>query len=363
MEIVNIGDWGLNIPKTNFHLIAGPCSAETRAQVLQSCEGAAKSGAHILRAGVWKPRTRPGSFQGVGVEGLPWIKEAGEFTSLPVTVEVAHPAHVEAALKHEVDILWIGARSSANPFTVQEIANALKGVDVPIFIKNPVNPDLELWIGAIERLHHAGLKKIALIFRGVSVYKSAPFRNAPMWQIPIELRRRYPQFEILCDPSHIAGRRELLQALSQKALDLDFNGLMIETHINPDEALSDAAQQLTPSALKMLLDKLVHRSPESDDPDFIANLEALRYDIDRLDSEVIELLSKRMEVSQEIGRYKKQTGVTIFQLERWSELFNQRVTTAIQTGLSTAFAREFIQSIHNESIRQQMHIVEDEELE
>jgi chorismate mutase len=361
MDIIQSKDWGLGHFNGNGLLIAGPCSAESREQVLESCRGAAAQGAHILRAGIWKPRTRPGSFQGVGRVGLPWIVEAGKTYNRPVCVEVANGKHVEEALESGVDVLWVGARSTANPFTVQDIADALKGTDIPLLIKNPVNPDLELWLGAIERFYQAGIRKMALIFRGFSVYNPGIYRNRPMWQIPIELRRRYPQFEIICDPSHIAGKRELLHLVAQKAIDLDFDGFMIETHINPDAALSDARQQLTPQGLQELLNSLVRRKPATDDPDFLANLEALRYDIDRLDHEVIELLAKRMEVAQEIGKYKKTTNVTIFQLDRWSDLFNERIKAALEAGLSLDFAQEFIQDIHNESIRQQMIVMGDEE--
>lgn len=359
MEIIGIKDWEVVDWKGEVpFLIAGPCSAETPGQVLGSCEGAAARGAHLLRAGIWKPRTRPGSFQGVGKQGLPWLMEARARTGRPVTVEVASGQHVEVAMKAGVDVLWIGARSSANPFTVQEIADALRGVDVPVLVKNPVNPDLELWIGAVERIYQAGIKRIALIHRGFSTYKSAPYRNAPMWQIPIEMRRRHPELEIICDPSHICGSRHLLSEVSQQALDLDFDGLMIETHIHPGEAWSDAAQQVTPDGLAQLLKQLITRYSDSSDPDFMANLEALRYDIDRLDHEIIDLLAKRMMVSSEIGKYKKQKDVTILQLNRWSKIFDSRVKYTISTGLSPEFASNFIQSIHNESIRQQMKVME-----
>jgi chorismate mutase len=357
MKIIQIKNWGLNIPDQRPILISGPCSAETEDQVLQSCSGAAKQGASILRAGIWKPRTRPDSFEGVGDIGLPWIKAAGTKTNLPVAIEVANTKHVDLALKAGIDIFWVGARTSVNPFTVQEIAEALRGVDIPVLIKNPVNPDLELWIGAIERFYKVGINKIAAIHRGFSVYKPKPYRNLPMWEIPIELRRRIPNLEIICDPSHICGKRSLLQDISQKALDLEFDGLMIECHIDPEHALSDAAQQLTPNDLGSMLNNLIRRKPVGDNPSFLANLEALRLDIDNIDSEVIELIAKRMEVVNEIGKYKKENGVTILQMNRWTELFDSRVMKTIEAGLSKEFAHAFIQCIHNESIREQTEVM------
>ena len=358
MEVTAVKDWGVvDWSGKKPLLIAGPCSAETPEQVLQSCVGAAQQGAHILRAGIWKPRTRPGTFQGVGKDGLAWLMEASIQTGLPAAVEVASPRHVEQALAAGIQILWIGARSTANPFTVQEIADALRDTDVPVFVKNPVNPDLDLWIGAMERILDAGISRLAAVHRGFSTYKSAPYRNAPMWQIPIELRRRYPDINMICDPSHICGKRELLAEVAQMALNLDFDGLMIETHPHPDEAWSDAAQQVTPAQLGTLLAPLVARQQESSDPEFLANLEALRYDIDRLDHDIIDLLARRMMVSMEIGKYKKRQDVTILQVNRWSKIFDSRVRSTIDAGLSREFATEFIQSIHNESIRQQLKVM------
>jgi chorismate mutase len=357
MEITQIEQWGLEIPSRKPLIISGPCSAETEEQVMQSCLGAAECGASILRAGIWKPRTRPDSFEGIGAPALPWIKAASLETGLPVCIEVATPTHVEKALKAKIDILWIGARTSVNPFAVQELAGALQGVDIPVMIKNPVNPDLELWIGAIERLYKAGLHKICAIHRGFSVYKSKPYRNLPMWEIPIELRRRIPSLQIICDPSHICGKRDLILDISQKALDLEFDGLMIESHISPEHALSDAAQQLSPADLGEMLNQLVLRDPVPDNPGFLANLEALRVDIDNLDREVIQLLAKRMEVVQEIGKYKKENGVTILQMNRWARIFKSRVDATIEAGLSETFAQAFIQCIHNESIYQQTEVM------
>lgn len=353
MQPIPIRNWGWTIHPDEHILIAGPCSAETEEQTLKSCLGAAEQGAHILRAGIWKPRTRPDAFPGVGEEALPWIVEAGKHTGKPVTIEVASARHVELALKAGVDILWIGARSTANPFTVQEIADVLRGVDVPVFIKNPVNPDLDLWIGALERIALSGVSRLAAIFRGFSVYKPGIYRNAPMWELPIELRRQLPTLDIIVDPSHITGNRSLIGYVAQHAIDLDFNGFMIETHILPEQAWSDAAQQLTPADLGRIMKSLVHRRPSVDDPEFLANLEALRYDIDNLDQEIIRTLGQRMEVSREIGYFKRDNEVTILQMNRWSNIFESRVQTALKAGLSETFARDLIQAIHNESIRQQ----------
>lgn len=357
MDTVPVRSWGWPIPPDELILIAGPCSAETAEQTLASCEGAAAAGAHILRAGVWKPRTRPEAFSGMGEQALPWVVEAGRATGLPVSIEVASAHHVEKALEAGVDILWVGARSTANPFTVQEIADALQGTDVPVFVKNPVNPDLELWIGALERLHRAGIRRMATIFRGFSVYKPGVYRNAPMWELPIELRRRFPALDTLCDPSHIAGRRDLIAGIAQHAIDLDFNGFMIETHCDPDHAWSDAAQQLTPAGLSLTLAGLQRRRANVDDPEFLANLEALRYDIDQLDEEIIGLLAQRMEVSREIGLYKRLRDVTILQADRWASIYDSRIQAILHAGLSESFACDLVQAIHNESIRQQESVM------
>lgn len=363
MNLVPIRSWGWTIPDNALILVAGPCSAETQAQTMAACVGAAEQGAQILRAGIWKPRTRPDAFRGVGEAGLPWIVDAGRATGLPVSVEVASALHVELALKAGVDILWIGARSTANPFTVQEIADALQGVDVPVFVKNPVNPDLDLWIGALERLSLSGIQRMAAIFRGFSVYKPGIYRNAPMWELPIELRRRLPDLDILVDPSHIAGKRELVADIAQHGLDLDFKGFMIETHPNPDQALSDAAQQLTGDQLGKMLKGFRKCSSSIDDPVFLANLEALRYDIDALDDEIIKLVGHRMRISREIGAHKRDQGVTILQMNRWTTLFNSRIQSALQTGLGEEFARDLVQAIHNESIRQQGRIMNEADVE
>ena len=361
MNFINIKDWGLGIDFQRPYLIAGPCSAETSEQVMQSCVGAASQGACMLRAGIWKPRTRPNSFEGVGQKGLPWIKAAGEQTQRPITVEVANKTHVKEALAAGVDVLWIGARTTVNPFAVQEIANALQGVDIPVMIKNPVNPDVDLWMGAVERFYQAGIRKMAVIHRGFSVSRSAPYRNLPMWEIPIELGRRLPQLEIICDPSHICGNRELIPSVSQKAMDLNFAGLMIETHIQPDQAWSDARQQLQPAALGALMKKLILRNSANNDKHFLAQLETLRIDIDQLDHEMISLMGKRMDIVKTIGQLKKENGVTILQMNRWVKIFDSRVAATMEEGLSDDFAQAFIQCLHNESIQQQTQIMNAEE--
>lgn len=359
MDIINIKNWGWkHLKNVQPIVISGPCSAETKEQVLQTATAVAKAGAQILRAGIWKPRTRPNSFEGVGAEALSWLTMAGRLTSLPVCVEVANAKHVELALKAGIDILWIGARTSVNPFAVQEIADALKGVDVPVMIKNPVNPDLELWIGAIERIYQAGIHKLAAIHRGFSVYNSPKYRNKPEWEIPIELKRRIPGLEIICDPSHIAGKRALIYDISQEAMDLNFDGLMIESHINPDGAWSDAQQQLKPSQLQETLGNLVYRKEHSSDPIFNSQLDELRSEIDAIDFAFLDFLAQRMEVVRSIGEYKKDNNISILQMERWSEIYKTRTTKATELKISKAFVEQLINAIHQESIQQQKQIME-----
>ncbi|MBP7184294.1 MAG: bifunctional 3-deoxy-7-phosphoheptulonate synthase/chorismate mutase type II [Saprospiraceae bacterium] len=358
-QLKNIKDWGLTITNSDPFLIAGPCSAETKEQVLMSCQGAKMAGASILRAGVWKPRTRPHAFEGVGEAALEWLKEAKEIYDLPVMIEVANARHIELAMNNGIDMFWIGARTTVNPFSVQEIADSLSGTDVPVFVKNPVNPDLELWIGAFERLNKAGISKLAGIFRGFSVSKSAPYRNMPLWDYPIELKRRIPNIEILCDPSHICGNRNMLLSVAQNAMDLLFDGLMIETHNNPSQAWSDANQQINGEELKQLMNDLVIRNEYTHDPEIMANISALRYDIDNLDAEILELMAKRMEVSREIAQYKRQANMSVFQFNRWLELFEKRMELSSEFGLSADFASELIRTIHNESIKQQSNIIND----
>ena len=334
-------------------VIAGPCSAETEEQVLETAKQLAAQGIKIFRAGIWKPRTKPGGFEGVGTVGLPWLKRVKEETGMYVATEVANQYHVFEALKYGVDILWIGARTAANPFSMQEIADALKGVDIPIFIKNPVNPDLELWIGAVERIYNAGIRKIGVIHRGFSAYDKRIYRNLPQWHIPIELRRRFPNLPIICDPSHIGGKRDLIAPLSQQAMDLGFDGLIIESHCNPDNAWSDASQQVKPDVLAYILDMLIVRETSQS----TENLNELRRQIDELDNQLLDLLAKRMRVSREIGQYKKEHDMPVLQTARYDEILSKRVSQAQDMDMDGEFMKTILAAIHEESIRQQMVII------
>jgi chorismate mutase len=318
---------------------------------------AATKKVHALRAGIWKPRTRPGQFEGAGAEGLKWLVMAKQETGLPITTEVATAAHVDACLKAGVDILWVGARTTVNPFSVQEIADALRGVDVPVMVKNPVNPDLELWIGAIERLSQAGIKKITAIHRGFSSFEKGPFRNAPMWDLAIELKTRIPGLEMICDPSHISGNRELIAMVSQKALDLDMAGLMIESHLNPDAAWSDAKQQVTPAALVKIIEGLVVRTVSSDNKAFKDTLGLLRDQIDHIDDEIMQKMANRMKVSEKIGQYKKDNNVTILQVNRWEEIIQTRVALGKAMGLDEGLTRDLLRLVHHESIQVQTKVM------
>ena len=354
MELESILLPGIN-PKRPI-VIAGPCSAESEEQVLETAKGLASKGIKIFRAGIWKPRTKPGGFEGIGVIGLPWLKRIKEETGMYVTTEVATKDHVFEALKAGVDLLWIGARTSANPFAVQEIADALKGVDIPVLIKNPVNPDLELWIGAFQRLYNAGIHRLGAIHRGFSSYDKKIYRNLPLWHIPIELRRRMPNLPIFCDPSHIGGKRELIAPLCQQAMDLNFDGLMIESHRDPDAAWSDAFQQITPDVLDYVLNLLVIR----DSTQSTESLAELRRQIDGIDEQILELLAKRMRVSREIGVYKKEHNMPILQSPRYSEILENRSDMGKQMDLNPDFIREMLKEIHEESVRQQMIIMNEE---
>lgn len=338
-------------------LIAGPCSAESPEQLLTVARALKEMGISIMRAGIWKPRTRPNSFEGMGETALKWISEVKQETGLAFATEVANPAHVELALKAGMDILWIGARTTVNPFSVQEIADALKDTDKIVLVKNPINPDLSLWIGALERLHRAGIKKLGAIHRGFSSFQKSRFRNQPLWQIPLELKTLHPDIPLIGDPSHIAGTRDLIFEVSQKALDLDYDGLMIETHPDPDKALSDAQQQVTPAVLKEILSQLRVSERSSSNALFINHLEALREKIDHIDQELIETLSTRMKMIEKIGDYKKDNHVTVFQLERWNEIMQTRPEWAKLALLSPDFIRELYKIIHDESIRIQTEIM------
>lgn len=334
-------------------VIAGPCSAETEEQVMDTAKQLAAKGQKIFRAGIWKPRTKPGGFEGIGVEGLSWLKEVKKETGMYVSTEVATAKHVYECLKAGIDILWIGARTTANPFAVQEIADALKGVDIPVLVKNPVNPDLELWIGALERINNAGLKRLGAIHRGFSSYDKNIYRNLPQWHIPIELRRRMPELPIFCDPSHIGGKRELVASLSQQAMDLNFDGLIIESHCNPDKAWSDASQQITPDVLDYILNLLVIRT----ETQTTENLSQLRKQIDECDDNIIQELAKRMRVAREIGTYKKEHNITVLQSGRYSEILEKRGLQGEQCEMSAEFMKKIFEAIHEESVRQQMEII------
>ena len=335
-------------------VIAGPCSAETEEQVMETAAQLAKQGIKIFRAGVWKPRTKPGGFEGVGKAALPWLKRVKQEYGMYTAVEVANANHVYEAIKAGIDMLWIGARTSANPFSVQEIADALEGTDIPMLIKNPVNPDVDLWIGAIERIYNAGIRRIGAIHRGFSSFDKKLYRNLPQWHLPIELHRQLPTLPILCDPSHIGGKRELIAPLSQQAMDLNFDGLIVETHCNPDKAWSDAAQQITPEVLELVLDSIVIRDVKQS----TENLTQLRKQIDILDDDLLELMAKRMRVSKEIGLYKKEHNMPILQAKRYEEILEKRIKEAVKMDMSDEFMKTVLIAIHEESVRQQMKVME-----
>ncbi len=337
-------------------IIAGPCSAETEKQVMDTASLLVKKGVKIFRAGIWKPRTKPGGFEGVGTIGLPWLQRVQQELGMLISTEVATPKHVEAALEAGVDILWVGARTVANPFAVQELADSLRGVDIPVLVKNPVNPDLELWVGALERINGAGVKRMAVIHRGFSSYDKRIYRNLPMWHIPIELHRRFPNLPMFGDPSHIGGARELIAPLCQQAMDLGFDGLLIESHCNPDAAWSDAKQQVTPDVLDFILDKLIIRSSTQS----TESLEALRRQIDEIDNAFIELLAKRMRLSREIGQYKREHAMTVVQTGRYSEILDKRGAQGVLCGMSGDFMRTVFEAIHEESVRQQIDVMNKE---
>ena len=345
----------LNLPSDSKRpfVIAGPCSAETEEQVMETAKELAIKGCHMFRAGVWKPRTKPGGFEGHGEPALAWMAEVKKETGMLIGTEVATPEHVELAMKYGLDMLWIGARTSANPFAMQQLADAMKGLEVPVLVRNPVNPDLELWIGAMERINQAGVKKMAAIHRGFSSFDKSMYRNAPMWQIPIELRRRIPNLPIVCDPSHMGGKRELIAPLSQQALDLGFDGLMIESHCDPDKAWSDAKQQVTPEVCDYIVGMLVAR----DNTFTTENIKLLRQQIDNIDNELVELLAKRMRVCREIGQYKKEHNIQVLQTGRYNEILDKRGVQGSLTGMSSDFIKQVFEHIHEESVRQQLEIV------
>jgi len=363
IEFIPLDQWG--ITKEMPLIISGPCSAETEEQVLKTAHELVKKcpQVNVFRAGIWKPRTRPNNFEGIGISALNWLKRVKEETGLLTAVEVANANHVYEALKHGIDILWIGARTTVNPFSVQEIANALNGVDVPVFVKNPLNPDLQLWMGAIERVHNAGIRRLGAIHRGFTAFQKGPFRNIPQWGIPIELKRNFPGLPLLCDPSHIAGKRELLREISQKALDLAMDGLMIEVHIDPEKAWSDAAQQITPEGLNKLLLDLQLRKPEGDEETSQDLLGVYREEIDRIDQELLQSIARRSDIVRRIGEYKKNHKMTILQVSRWDKLLADRIERGNKLGLEDDEVRVFFQHIHHQSIRLQARIMNEEEEE
>lgn len=341
------------VDPTKPMIIAGPCSAETEEQVMCTAKDLANKGIKIFRAGIWKPRTKPGGFEGIGAEGLQWMQQVKKETGMYVATEVATAKHVEAALEAGIDLLWVGARTSANPFAVQELADSLKGVNIPVLVKNPVNPDLELWIGAMERLNQADITQLGAIHRGFSSYDKKIYRNLPQWHIPIELRRRIPTLPIMCDPSHIGGKRELIAPLCQQAMDLGFDGLIVESHCNPDQAWSDASQQVTPAVLDYILNLLVIRKEKQT----TENLHELRSQIDECDNNLIEVLAKRMRVAREIGTYKKEHNMQILQTGRYNEILDKRGAQGALCGMDAGFIKKVFEAIHEESVRQQMEII------
>ncbi len=352
LDIDGIESWGFK--HDGPLIIAGPCSAESRDQVLETAHGVAKTGAaHILRAGIWKPRTRPNCFEGMGEEGLKWLVEAREETGMPISTETATPEHVELCLKYNVDLIWVGARTTVNPFAVQALADSLKGTDIPVLVKNPINPDVELWIGAMERLNKAGVRKLGAIHRGFSSAKESKYRNAPNWRIFIELRRRCEGLPIICDPSHLCGTREFIPAVSQKALDLLFDGLMIESHINPDVALSDSKQQFTPDDLGKVLAGLQVRHPAIEDEDFIHAVENKRIRLDEIDESIVELLAERMAIGRTIGEMKRKKGIALLQPAQWKKTVEKRTREGVARGMDEHFMLRIFQYIHEESLRQQ----------
>ena len=343
-----------NISDQRPLIIGGPCSAETETQMMTTAKELSAIGVKIFRAGVWKPRTKPGGFEGVGTPALQWLQQVKKETGMYITTEVATEKHVREALKYDVDVLWVGARTTANPFAVQEIADTLRGTNVPVLIKNPTNPDLELWIGAIERLYNAGIHKLGVIHRGFTSFDKTVYRNIPQWHIPIELKRRFPTLPILCDPSHIAGKRDLLLKICQQAMDLNYHGLMIESHFSPDDAWSDKDQQVTPQALSELIHTLVIRNTAQTTED----LSVLRSQIDELDNDLLRLLSKRMRVSREIGQYKLEHDMPVLQTKRYDYILNDRAKQGERMDLSGAFMKQILEAIHGESIRQQIEVME-----
>lgn len=350
LNVLPVAQWGLGLERPI--LIAGPCSAESEEQVMATARAIGAGKAQVFRAGLWKPRTQPGNFEGAGPQGLQWLAQVKAETGLLTITEVATADHVEACLKAGIDMLWIGARTTPNPFSVQAIADALKGVDIPVLVKNPINPDLQLWIGALERLHRAGLRKLAAVHRGFSWFERTPYRNSPMWEFPIRLKAAHPEVELICDPSHIAGSVDRIGTVAQQALDLGFGGLMVEVHHDPEHARSDADQQMTPADYADLLGALIFRAavPTEGMRDRLAELRDL---IDQLDEEIAQKLGTRMDIAERIGDHKREHNVAILQPERWDSIVRRQLRLAQQLGLSADFVRDFMDAIHRESIRRQ----------
>jgi len=359
LNILPLNNW-LDVDKHPL-VISGPCSAESEQQLLSTAKALAKTPhVKVFRAGIWKPRTHPKSFEGVGSIGLTWLKQVKQETGLLTTVEVANPKHIEECLDNEVDILWIGARTSVNPFSVEEISQALKGVDIPVMVKNPINPDIELWIGTLERINQAGINKLIAVHRGFSSFEKTSYRNAPLWEIPIELKRLHPQLPIICDPSHICGNTNMLLEVSQKALDLEMNGLMIESHIEPEVALTDAKQQVTPVQLSNLISNLIIRK-SSGNKEFENELEKLRAEIDIIDRKLLHILTERMNIVEKIGEYKREHNITILQIKRWNEILRDRSIIADKLDLNKDFLLEILRFVHQESIQRQVDIMNKED--
>jgi chorismate mutase len=338
-------------------VIAGPCSAETEEQVLKIAHELKDSDVSIYRAGIWKPRTRPGGFEGVGAIGLKWLQKAKAETGLLMATEVANATHVKLALEHDIDVLWIGARTTVNPFAVQEIADALQGTDKIVLVKNPVNPDLALWLGGVERLYNAGIRKLGVIHRGFSTYEKTKYRNIPEWQLAIELQNKFPDLPLIIDPSHITGRRDMIQEVSQQALDLNYDGLIIETHTDPDNAWSDAAQQVTPTRLKQIFEDLKVRKETGHDINYDRTMAALRVSIDDYDNKIIEILGKRMDVAGQIGAVKKEFNVAVLQNKRWNEILEKMTAQGKEKGLTEDFIVDIFKAIHQESITHQEAVI------
>lgn len=351
--------WLDNLGLDHPLVIAGPCSAETEEQVLKIAHQLKDTDVNYYRAGIWKPRTKPGMFEGVGALGLKWLQKVKAETGLKTATEVANKAHVELALEHDVDLLWIGARSTVSPFIIQEIADALEGTDKIVLVKNPVNPDLALWLGAVERLANANIKNLGVIHRGFSTYEKTKYRNIPEWQLPIELQQKFPDLPIINDPSHITGKRDMIFDVSQTALDLNFDGLMIETHFDPDNAWSDAAQQVTPASLVQIMKDLKIRKESSSEVDYTSELKTLRAQIDIIDNQLIDTLSKRMKVADAIGEIKKSQNVAVLQSNRWNEILGKMILEGESKGLSEEFVLKMFKAIHQESINHQEKILKD----